>query len=700
MPLKRLRELCDMSRSGVSIQELASGLQKLHIHSRAVKLPMEEAVRMPLPAIVFWNQNHFVVLHKVSKDGKYFHIADPAKGNIKVPADDFHKSWCGNAGHGIAVLTEPTDDFKAGKEPDKRHRGLIAMGAETIRRHGWRFAAVLLLAVIGMCADVALPLLLQHTVDEGIANKNISLVWMLALSQLCVFAGYYLTSSLSEYVLTRLGLSMGIDMMNRYLCKLIRLPMDFFERKVKSDLIQKTEDQNRIKEFLLSFPRTTLFALLSLVVFSVLLIHYSVLIFTIFTGMTLVGVAWSTGFLARRKSIDHSLSACASENRNNLYELVHGMSEIKSNNAENVRLGKWRKVQEESNRLAMKSYFLRFFIGSGQNLITQLRDITVTGLCATLVINGKMSLGGMMTVSYIAGRLAQPFSTLVSSIFSVQDATTSYERVDEILNAPDAPADRLKHFSHGDICLREVDFKYPGAASPYILRNINLTVRRGDTVAFVGPSGCGKSTLVKLILGLHKPTSGSVFSGHTSLEDIDSSAWLACCSIVMQSGTVFSGTIAENIALSEENPDMERVREAATIACLDEFVKTLPMTYDTRLGVAGMELSGGQVQRLLIARAVYKAPEIIILDEATSSLDAANESRIVGNIQAFKGGRTLIVAAHRLSTIRHADVIHYIDNGQITESGSHDSLMALGGAYARLINGQLSETVANTTYAE
>lgn len=694
MSLQQLRDTCDMSRGGISIKELTAGLDKIGIHSVPLNLPRGEVQKMPLPAIIYWNQNHFVVLYKVSDDGKKFYIADPAQGKIKVDDTQFFESWCSNKERGIAILAEPAENFKTENCRGNRPVGKLAgIAIDTLGSHRQSFIAIIVLALIGMAADVALPLLLQHTVDEGIQSADISLVWLLVLGQLCVFLGSTLTSTLSDYIITRLGLNMGIEMINNYLAKLISLPMDFFERKVKSDLIQKTEDQNRIKEFMLNMPQTLLFALLSLLIFSGMLMYYSMLIFSFFLIMTLAGAGWTLGFMQRRKSLDYSLSVCMSENRNNLYELVHGMQEIKSNNAEEIRVKRWRQIQEKANRLSMKSYFVKFFINSGQNFITRLRDIAITGLCATLVIKGELTMGGMLTISYIVGRLAQPFSVLVSAMFSIQDASVSYERVDEILNSPSAPDNLLKHFSHGNLRLDHIGFKYPGAASPYVLEDVSLTIKRGDTVAFVGPSGCGKSTLMKIILGLFKPSNGNIYTGNTSLSDIDPSAWLRCCAIVMQSGTIFSGTIAENIALNEEQPDMDKVKEAAEIACLDEFINSLPMGYHSKLGVSGIELSGGQRQRLLIARAVYKAPEIIILDEATSSLDAINESRIVRNIQRFKGSRTLIVAAHRLSTISHADVIHYIDNGRILESGSHEQLMALDGAYSDLISRQLAFSI-------
>lgn len=694
LSLPRLRQLCDMSRAGVSIGELTAGLERIGLHAVAARLPKAEATRMPLPSILYWNQNHFVVLYNADSKGRYFNIADPARGKVKIPAQEFYHSWCGDdqpsgSANGIVILAEPSDEFKPHREQEKSGRNIGRLVIDNLRHHHRHFILIILLALIAMAADVSLPLLLQHTVDQGIAKRDVSLVWMLVLSQLFVFLGYYVTNTLSDFVLTKLGLNMGIDMINRYLCKLIRLPMDFFERKVKADLIQKAEDQNRIKDFMLTIPQTLLFASLSLVLFSALLIYYSASIFALFLIMTLTGIGWSLLFMQRRKSIDQSLNACASENRNNLYELVHGMPEIKTNNAEQVRLSRWHELQQKSNRLSVKAYMVRFMISGGQNLITRVRDIAITGICATLVINGQMTLGGMMTVSYIVGRLASPFATLLNSLFTVQDAVLSYERVDEILNSPESPSGLATHVNMGDMVLKNVSFKYPGAASPKVLDDVNLTIAKGTTVAVVGPSGCGKSTLIKIILGLFQPTEGSVSVNGVDLGTVEEEAWLAHCGIVMQSGTIFSSTLAENIALCEEKPDMERVAEAIKLACLEDFVATLPMGYRTKLGVAGIELSGGQRQRLLIARAIYRNPDLIILDEATSSLDAANESRIVANIQKFKTGRTMIVAAHRLSTIRHADTIIYMSGGRITEQGSHQQLMNLGGDYASLVKGQL-----------
>lgn len=399
---------------------------------------------------------------------------------------------------------------------------------------------------------------------------------------------------------------------------------------------------------------------------------------------------WTSLFLRRRRELDYAYSTAMSENRNNMYELVHGMAEIKTNGAQQIKINKWKSVQEHINDVSLKKVFVQMYIDGGNNVLSRLKDIVVTGVCATLVIKGSMSIGQMMTVSYIIGRITVPFNSLVSSIVSIQDACMSYARVEEIMDAgTESRQDRLLSVPDGDLVLKDVSFKYPGSNSPYVLQKLNFKIEKGKTTALVGASGCGKTTLIKLLVGMFEPAQGHILIGETPLGDIDEAAWLEKIGVVLQTGTIFSGTILENIALADETPDLAKAEEAARLACLDEFISAQPMGYNTKIGVAGIEVSGGQKQRLLIARAIYKDPEMVILDEATSSLDAINEAAIVGNLTSFFKNRTVVISAHRLSTVRNADNIVFLDRGRIMEQGNHQELLAEKGHYYTLVRNQL-----------
>ena len=678
-----------MSRLGVTIGDVVNAFKGLGMDSLAVNIRQENVPEMPLPAVISWEQRHFVVLYKVKAD-KYY-IVDPSRGKLKFESADFFKFWFCENDKGVAILADPTEEFEARKfEKPRTNWRLIRMLGKMLMRHRCSFAAVILLSILGLLADIAMPLLFQHTIDEGIMGGNISLVWMLICSQLLVFLGNYIGSSVTQVLLTKLGLKTGIDMMNRYLRKLVRLPMIFFEQKVNSDLIQKAEEQTRIRSFLTSIPETFFLSSLSLIVFSGMLIYFSPLIFLLFLTVTAVSLGWTALFLRRRRELDYSAISAIAENRNNLYELIYGMPEVKANNAQHIKINNWMRVQQRINSLSVKTTLLGLYQSGGNTFLNRLKDIAVTGICALLVIDGHMSIGEMMTVSYIIGRLSGPMDTLIGAVEQGQSASMSYSRVEEILNSEEAPDRGKVPDKNADaVRFQNVSFKYPGTGSPFVLKDLNFAIPKGKITAIVGASGCGKSTLIKLLLGMFPPHTGSIIVGNDSLTQISHDKWLEKCGAVLQGGTIFSGTLLSNIALCDETPDIERARNAAKTSCLHQFIDELPMGYMTRVGVAGVEMSGGQKQRLMIARAVYKDPDILILDEATSSLDAGNEAMIVNNLSNFFHGRTVVIAAHRLSTVSRADNILFIDTGRIVEQGTHDDLIAGRGSYYQLVKNQL-----------
>lgn len=540
-----------------------------------------------------------------------------------------------------------------------------------------------------MIADIYIPFLFRDTVDYGIANKDINLIWSLVISQLLIFIGNYSSNAFSEFILNKIGLSISIKMLGNYLSKLSTLPISFFAKKVNSDLIQKVEDYNRIKNYLLSIPDTFILNTISLLTFSILLIYFSTPIFLIFVSASLINLIWTFSFLRLRREIDSSLNTRIAENRNNLFEFIEGIEEIKAYNAYSTRLAIWNKIQQKINSLSNKAIKLRLIQNGGNNIISRLRDIVITGVCAVFVTKNYISIGTMMTISYIIGRLSAPFSSIFFSVNASQDALLSFNRIQEI---SDWVGNKLIDESKGSLCnfidLRNVSFKYPGSGSPLVLNNVSLQISKGQIVAFVGESGCGKSTLLKLILGFFSPTSGHINSGVLNddfdfADDINHNI-----SIVLQNGSIFSGSILSNIGLADEVPDIDKAMYAAKLACLDSFINTLPLGINTKIGKTGLSLSGGQIQRVLIARALYKKNDILVLDEATSSLDAITEHKIMNNIFNEFSDKTIIIAAHRLSTIRHADKIFVLKNGNLVEEGSHEELLSRSGHYKDLIKNQ------------
>lgn len=694
VPLSFLRDMCDFGRMGMSLRDIVSCMKKLGFCTAAVRIGEAELKRMPLPAIIYWDQCHYVVLYKIKRDGELFYIADPARGKVRLSKEEFFHHWQMHNSYGLAVVADPTEDFYKLEYPqmDSSNVGLWKLVGMTMRDNHVQFAAIVVLMILAMIADVVSPMLFQQMIDEGIGGLNISLVWLLVLGQFAVFFGSYISSCMTDLLLNKMSLKMGIRMVNDYLLKLVSLPMSFFDSNVVSDLVQKIDDQNRLKTFLLEMPQSLLFAGANLIVFSFLVTYYSPLAFAIFVSCMALSFLWTQLHMSRRKTIDYSYFSYSSENRNNVYELINGMQDVKVNNARQMRVDIWSDVQKKINALSMRSAYLNMSVNGGNSFLARFRDIAITGFCATMVVRGSMSIGEMMTITYLVGRLDMPLNNLVSMLNHMQEATISYNRIMKIMDSKtEGDLEKIAPNLSDSVSLRfeDVSFKYPGSYSPFVINNLSVTIPAGKMTAVVGVSGCGKSTFIKLLLGFYRPQQGVVMVDGINLSTLDSEQWLACCGVVMQNGYIFSGTILENIALSDKHPNMERVREAARLACVDDFFKDLPMGYYTRLGNAGMELSGGQRQRLFIARAIYRNPSLLVLDEATSSLDANNESNIVRNLSAFNAGRTVVVAAHRLSTVRHADNIIFMDKGRVVEQGTHESLVALRGAYYQLVKEQL-----------
>ena len=686
--------MTDMTRLGISVRDIMTTLDLLRMEACAVKISPEYCLEMPLPAILHWKQNHFVVLYKVDKRNKRFHIADPARGKLAYDEEDFNSYWLASGeGRGIAIVTEPKPDFKEQRfDRERVFKRFFSYLYQFFRLHKITFIITLLFTLLIMGADFIVPVLLQKTVDEGISTKNPGLVWLLLLGQLCVAAGGLVASGVTDILLVKTGLKIHIGMVSSFLNKLARFPLSFFDRKVSSDFVQKIHDHHRIKDFLLEFPSSMLIITLSLIVFSILLYHYSPIIFLFFVGMSALELVWNALFLNKRKTLDYATFNLTSISNNKAYELANGMADLKVNNAESSHIAKWNETQEALNRTSLKSSLLGKIQGSGHSIISRVKDLSVTGIAAGMVISGDLTLGMLMTLGYITGRLSQPVSTLGASFATLQGALLSYQRIEEVIqDCGEWRGDMT--FQKGEIELKGVWFKYAGTHSPYVLRDIDLLIERGKVTALVGESGCGKSTLIKLILGFYIPQKGGMLLGGNDVREVDNADWLSHCGVVMQETRIFSGTILENIALSSDEPDVDKTLEILETVGLKTFVDTLPMGVHTKIGVAGIEVSGGQKQRLMIARALYKNPDILIMDEATSSLDANTERMIVENLNRYGEGKTIIIAAHRLSTVQNADKIVFIKDGRIAEVGTHSELVSLEGDYWNLVKNQLPLSV-------
>lgn len=695
--MKTLKSLCHKTRAGISIHDLIACLESIGLEAICVNVSLTEVNRMPLPSILYLKHGHFVVLEKVRtrKSGTLYTLLDPAYGRVCLSDVKLEEKWL-IAGKGIGVVMSPRTDFlKISPESDneKVRRGMSCVIYRIIHKYRKNFLGVLLLTFIVLGTSWGMPLLLGKTIDEGIMQKDIHAVWILLFGQFAFFIGYMVSGNIADLVSAKTSIRINVDFISHYLNKVIRLPMSFFDSTFRSDLIQRLSDQERLNSFVTDSVVGMLFVTLNILVFSAILLILNTQVFLLFLLFSVLSVVYNLFFLRKRKYLDYSLFTAESERRNVIYEMVMGMPEIKINNAQQARIAEWNKKETKINKLRLESIYLNYYMSNGSNFIDRLKNIVLTGLCAFFVIQDQITIGEMMTISYVLGQLSGPVAELVKFSQIVQDASLSNKRLVDIYEKPDENNHRLVHF--GDRCfaygirLDNVSFRYEGNSSKYVLRNINLEVPLGKTIAIVGASGSGKTTLVKLMLGFYSPSEGYVYIDGEDIRNVDLDSWRERCGVVMQDGFIFSGSVASNIALSDENPSLEQLKYAAGIAMIDNRIETLPMGYNTQIGDAGLDLSGGEKQRIHIARAVYRNPNFLFLDEATSSLDAQNEHKIIGNLEQFCHGKTVVIVAHRLSTVKNADCIIMLEKGEIVEQGTHEELMFKRGRYYQLVENQI-----------
>ena len=628
LKLKAIKEHLVVSKLGVSVKDIRSFLDKIGFNSVAAKLTLEDVHEMPLPAILYLSHGHFVILEKITKHReKYsFHIVDPSFGKLKLKQDEFTNKWL-NGSSGLVIILEPGEEFSTNNIPissTKNENHILKNIYKVANKNKLRFFFTFILTILVLFTHWAMPFLLKDTIDGGIIQKDFSLLWKLLLLQFAFAISYMFSQSVTEILTTKIGLDINIDLNKLYFNKILNLPISYHDTKFKSDLIEGINDQNRLNSFISFQLIGILTTLLNIIVFSGLLISQNISIFVIFILFSLFSFGYTFIFFKKRKVLDYSLFSLESENRNNIYELIMGIAEVKINSAEDTRLSNWIKSEGQLNKIKMKSTYLDFFMSDGNSFIAKLRDIGLLGFSSFLVIEDQMTLGVMMMISYVLGQLSGPFDELIRYTQNLQRTKLAHDRLVEIYNKEDEvnPHQNYKpiHIIN-TISLKNLSFKYNTNADQFILKNINMEIPQGAVTAIVGESGSGKSTLLKLLLGFYYPTQGSLFLGENNILDINLKEWRKKCGVIMQEGYIFSGSILENVTLSSLEPDLQRLNYALKIAELFEKVDNLPMKYHTKIGEIGISLSGGEQQRLLIARAVYKNPEFLFFDEATSSLD-------------------------------------------------------------------------------
>ncbi|WP_294605228.1 peptidase domain-containing ABC transporter [uncultured Bacteroides sp.] len=697
----QLSELCFATNEGVSLLGISQAALKLGLQALCGRATTEQLQKVQLPCILHWKQNHFVVLYKVKsrRKGSLYYVADPGKGKIVYAEKEFKDNWLSTQSKGeekgVAMFLNPTPAFKEYSMAGEQHEGKRSFSFlfGYIRQYKRYFGQIILGLLVGCLLQLILPFLTQAIVDVGITHQNLKFIWLILLGQLVLTISRTTVDFIRRWILLHISMRINISLVSDFFIKLLKLPMSFFDTKLIGDLLQRMGDHKRVEQFLTTQTLSVMFSLLSFVIFGIVLLCYNTIIFAVFLlGSILYGV-WIATFLRRRKVLDYELFEKQAINNNKTYQFITSMQEIKLQDCEQRRRWEWEDVQADLFGVQMKSLKLQQTQEAGSIFINEVKNIVITVVAATAVIHGSMTLGMMLAVQYIIGQLNSPVEQLMKFLYSLQDVKISLERINEIHEMKNeenngrqltALADKT-----GDLKFENVDFKYDPHNLQKTIDNINLTIPQGKTTAIVGASGSGKTTLIKLLLGYYPALSGDIKIGDTNINDTNLKWWRRQCGVVMQDGIIFSESIARNIAVDDEEIDGNRLLRAVELANIKGYIMGLPLRYSTLIGQDGIGLSQGQKQRILIARAIYKNPEYIFLDEATNALDAENERVIVENLYDFYQGRTVIVVAHRLSTVKHADQIIVLDKGRIIETGNHNSLIEKRGAYYNLVKNQL-----------
>ena len=691
-----LREHAFITREGVSMLGISDAAELIGFRTMGVRITQKQlCTEVPLPCILHWNQQHFVVCYKI-KNERYY-IADPASKKVTYSETEFARCWCstlvGEKDTGTALLLEPGPDFYNKEEEGMFRNRTFSYFYRYLTPYKRELFQLILGMLTASILQLIMPFLTQSLVDTGIRDSNLNFITLILIAQLVIFIARLSVDFIRSWILLHVNTRINIALISDFLAKLMRLPLHFFDTKKVGDIMQRIGDHNRIESFMTGSSISTLFSFVNFIVFGFVLAYYDLSILGLFLLGNGLYVAWILAFMKYRRDLDIKRFAQASNEQSNLFQLITGMQEIKLNNCETEKRWEWERIQVKLFKISIKGLALGQYQQLGSVFFNQTTNILISFLAARAVVSGKMTLGMMMSLTYIVGQLTAPIEQFIGFARSFQDAKISLERLGEIHQREDEeqmlamkvntlPENRALH-------IEDVSFSYDGADRDYVLEKVSLTIPQHKVTAIVGASGSGKTTLIKLLLGFYDPNKGHIKVGDLLLKNINPHVWRARTGCVMQDGFLFSDSIAKNIAIGAEVIDKERLLHAVTVANIRDFIDSLPLGYNTKIGMEGNGVSQGQRQRILIARAVYKNPEFIFLDEATNALDANNEREIMEHLHQFYKGRTVVVVAHRLSTVRDADKIVVLDKGQVVEEGTHEELTAQRGVYYKLVKNQL-----------
>ncbi len=697
--VQQLREKSYIQRTGVNLLGLSEAAESIGLRTTCVRTSIQKLKEQAkLPCIIHWKQEHFVVLYKIKKrKGKwFFHIADPAYGLIKYEEHEFKNCWIttvrDGAERGVAMLLEPTPQFY-GAEAIKYEKISIWFLLKYVKPYRSMIKQLIIGLFLGSLLQLVLPFLTQSIVDQGIGHRNLNFIQLILLAQLMLVISRMLVEVIRRTILLHISTRVNVSLISDFLTKLMKLPMQFFDSKLTGDLIRRIEDHKQIESFLTQSVLNILFATITILIFGIVLAVYNLKIFLFFLGFSILYIVWVKLFMKKRADLNRKNFEQMSLYQTNLMQLIYGMQDIKLLGCEKQKRWEWENIQASLFRISIRSLNLGQIQQVGATLINEVKNITITILSAIAVLDGHITLGVMLSIQYIIGQMQGPVEQFVSFMQQGQDARMSLERLGEIHGQADEEQSDRNDVSELEpglpITFRNVSFTYGSEKSKQVIQNLSLDIPSGKTTAIVGLSGSGKTTMIKLMLGFYPPTKGDVLLGNHSLKHISYREWRKHCGIVMQEGYIFNDTIANNIAQGVEEVDKERLLYSVRMANIQEFIEGLPLRYNTKIGNTGQGLSQGQKQRLLIARAIYRNPGYIFFDEATNALDTNNEHIIQENLNRFFSGKTVVIVAHRLSTVKNADQIVVLKQGEIIEKGTHAELLQLQGDYYNLVRNQL-----------
>lgn len=693
--IQDLRDFSETTREGSNLLFLSDAAEKIGFRTLGVKLNLERLEEAPLPCVLHWNKDHYVVLYNIKK-GKYY-VSDPGFGLITYTKEEFIKFWIGNNAdettqEGIALLMEASPKFYQTEfNKDKK------IGFGFLFQYIYPYKSFIIQLSIGLLASSLLqlifPFLTQSIVDVGIQNQNLHFIYLVLFAQLFLFFGKTGLELIRSWILLHLSTRINISLISDFFIKLMNLPISFFDVRMTGDIMQRINDHHRIERILTTSSLNVLFSVINMFIMGGVLAYYNVQIFFVFFIGSALYFGWIILFLKRREELDYKRFSEVSQEQSKVIELINGMQEIKLHNAEKQKRWGWEYVQARLFRISIKGLILEQTQTVGSNFINELKNIIIVFLSAKLVIDGEITLGMMMAITSIVGSLNGPVVQLINFIREAQDAKISLSRLSEIHDKEDETQNESETTSdiplNSDIVIKDLSFRYIASDIP-VLDDLNLVIPANKVTAIVGVSGSGKTTLMKLLLKFYEPNKGEIKLGNVNFQNISQKTWRSHIGSVMQEGYIFNDSIAQNIAIGVDSINKERLQYASEVGNIKSFIETLPLRYNTKIGMEGVGMSTGQKQRLLIARAVYKNPEMLFFDEATSALDANNEKEIMEKLDIFFKDKTVVVIAHRLSTVMNADQIVVLDKGKIIEKGNHEELVALKGSYYQLVKNQLS----------